>query len=272
MSENSRISWTTHTFNPWTGCTQVSPACNNCYALAWSKRSGVVEWGPGKPRRRTTPAYWRQPYKWEREAITCGIRPRVFCASLADVFDAEVEPAWRADLWELILATPHLDWLLLTKRPNLIRRNLPADWGTGWPNVWLGTTVESQAYTWRIRHLVEVPAVVRFLSCEPLLGPLDLAWWIRWAGCTCDGEYAPCEVCYELGPRETLDWIIAGGESGAHRRPMDWAWARSLRDQCQAEGVAFWWKQGPSLRPGQDALLDDVEYHELPTPRVVVPS
>src|SRR3546814_4489006 len=122
MGENSKIEWTDHTFNPWTGCTKVSPACDHCYAEGWSKRSGLVEWGHGKPRRLTSDANWRKPLKWNDEAARKGVRYRVFCASLADVFDAEVDDAWRDELFALIAMTPHLDWLLLTKRPQVARR------------------------------------------------------------------------------------------------------------------------------------------------------
>jgi protein gp37 len=116
MAENTAIEWADHTFNPWTGCTKVSPACDHCYAESWAKRSGTVRWGPGEPRRRTTDANWRQPLKWNAQAQREGRRFRVFCASLADVFDNEVPVQWRVDLFRLIASTPHLDWLLLTKR------------------------------------------------------------------------------------------------------------------------------------------------------------
>jgi protein gp37 len=279
MSENSRISWTTHTFNPWLGCTEVDQECTNCYARELAQRYGWVQWGQGQPRRRTSDANWHQPLRWNRQAAEQGIRPRVFCASLADVFDAEVPPEWRTDLWALIRATPQLDWLLLTKRPNLLRRYLPADWGDGWPHVWLGTTVGHQGAAWRIRHLLAAPAVVRFLSCEPLLGPLDLG--LEYIECDDDGESFywhdprdshPCDFSCRGFPTTGLHWVIGGGESGPQRRPMDWAWARDLRDQCVAAGVPFWWKQGPALRPGQDATLDDEIWHQLPTPRVAVPA
>ena len=112
MGEHSKIEWTTHTFNPWVGCTKVSLACDHCYAETWAKRSGLVTWGPSRPRRRTSETYWSTPLKWNREAVATGTRPRVFCASLADVFDNEVPDDWRADLWALIRSTPELDWIL----------------------------------------------------------------------------------------------------------------------------------------------------------------
>jgi protein gp37 len=241
MAEQTGIAWTQHTFNPWIGCTKVSLGCDHCYAeVDRPSRALGVRWGRGQPRHRTAPVTWAQPLAWDRAATAEGRRHRVFCASLADVFDAEVDPTWRADLWALIRATPHLDWQLLTKRPNLIARSLPPDWGAGWPHVWLGTSVERQDYIWRIDHLRRVPAAVRFLSCEPLLGPLAL-------------------------DLTGMQWLIAGGESGAQRRPLDRAWVRGLRDQCQATGVAFFFKQGSSYQSGQDCLLDGQEHKAFPT-------
>src|SRR5205814_2553649 len=131
MAQNSKIEWTDHTFNPWVGCTNVSPGCDHCYAESWSKRSGLVKWG-NSPRRRTSEAYWRAPSKWQGGAAAFqakyGRRQRVFCASLADVFDNKAESEWRSDLFKLIAATPSLDWLLLTKRPQNIKKMLPSDW------------------------------------------------------------------------------------------------------------------------------------------------
>ena len=220
MGENSRISWTDHTFSAWLGCAKLSPACDFCYAEAWAKRAGRSElWAGG--RKRTTTQYWREPLKWETRAAATGQRERVFCASLADVFDNKAPPEWRDDLWRLIAATPHLDWLLLTKRPQNIADMLPPSWGLGWPNVWLGTTAENETeLRRRAPHLVAIPAVVRFLSCEPLLSGLDLRPWL---------------------PR--LDWVIAGGESGPHARPSDPRWFRMLRDQCAGGFVPFFFKQ-----------------------------
>ena len=150
MTENTAIAWATHTFNPWIGCTNVSPGCDNCYAETLSKRMGADVWGQGKARRHTAPVYWKAPHKWEREGIATGIRPRVF-PSMCDPFDAEVDDAWRTELWALIEATPHVDWLLLTKRPNLITKKVPAKWLEHPPkNVWYGTSVEAQEQMWRV--------------------------------------------------------------------------------------------------------------------------
>lgn len=236
MVENSHIEWTDHTFNPWEGCQKVGPGCDNCYAEARDIRfTGGTHWGPGAPRRLTSDANWRKPMKWNRDAVTAGTRPRVFCASLADVFDNAVDPAWRTRLFALIRATPNLDWQLLTKRPGNIAAMLPADWGTGWPNVWLGCTVVNQVEADRdVPKLLAVPAVVRFLSVEPMLGELDL----HSPRCRRVGSDKFCAIC--LGG---IHWVICGGESGPNARPMNPHWARFLRDQCKVAGVPFLFKQ-----------------------------
>jgi protein gp37 len=241
---NSEISWTTHTFNPWVGCTKLSRACDNCYAETWAKRTGNPDLWQGN-RRRTSVANWQQPHKWNRAAAAASRRDRVFCASLADVFDNQIPTEWRDDLWKLIAATPHLDWLLLTKRPQNIHKMLPPEWGSGWPNVWLGTTIENrQEISRRLPHLRRIPAAVRFVSVEPLLedlGALDLAG---------------------------IDWVILGGESGPRARPMDPEWALSILRQCKAAGVAFHFKQWGGLRPKDGGrILDGRTWDELPHSR-----
>jgi protein gp37 len=157
--ENSAISWTDHTFNPWIGCTKVSPACENCYAVRDAQdRFRLVRWGAGMPRRRTAPACWRQPIAWNRHAALTGYRPRVFCASWADVFDNEVPDEWRTDLWGLIRATPHLRWMLLTKRIGNATKMLPADWPHTFPHVGLMATIADQDEWDRdFRKLMAVP-------------------------------------------------------------------------------------------------------------------
>lgn len=277
MAETTSIEWTDATFNPWVGCTKISPACDHCYAEGWAKRAGNPELWQGQ-RRRTSAANWRVPHKLNAQAVAEGRRIRVFCASLADVFDNQVPEDWRADLWALIRATPALDWQLLTKRPQNIAGMLPADWAKdgpcGWPNVWLGTTVENQTEAdRRIPHLLAVPAKVRFLSCEPLLGPVDLTWIAEpdeekdgvidaLLGCNwieCPGEdYRPVRPGHEgrrmsrwvVSPEadilanSKLDWVIAGGESGPGSRPSHPEWFRALRDQCAASNkVPFLFKQ-----------------------------
>ncbi|KFX64221.1 phage Gp37Gp68 [Burkholderia sp. K24] len=248
MSENSKIEWTDHTFNPWEGCQKVGPGCDRCYAEARNARfSGgtAINWGPGAPRRRTSPANWRKPLAWNaahREFFEAhGRRQRVFCASLADVFDSAVDPVWRRDLFDLIELTPNLNWLLLTKRIGnvfeMVARARSHDWLAGRDNVWLGATIVNQEEADRdIPKLLVVPARLRFLSLEPLLGPVDLES-IPWGG------HRVSVLQGWNSPDHGLHWIIAGGESGRDARPMHPDWTRSLRDQCAAAGVPFLFKQ-----------------------------
>ena len=229
MALNSKIEWTDHTFNPWWGCTKVSSACANCYAETWAKRTGYKIWGERSPRRFLSESYWRQPYRWNQMARESGRAGRVFCASMADVFEwrADLNP-WRKRLWNLIMETPNLDWLLLTKRPHLAMRLTP--WSGPWPtNVWIGATVETQAWAEkRIPFLTEIPARVRFLSCEPLRGPINLEPWLQ---------------------AELINWVIAGGESGPKARPSEPIWFRDLRDQCRRNQIPFHFKQWGDWAP-----------------------
>jgi protein gp37 len=238
MGENSKIEWTDHTFNLVWGCQRVSPACQNCYAEAFSHRLGKDLWGPNKERQVMSESYWKQPLKWDRQAAKAGVRRRVFCSSMADVFeDHPTVNQERVKLFALIDQTPNLDWLLLTKRPENIKRLWPFGWYDDrftWPNIWLGTTVENQEYAdKRIPHLLSVPAKVRFLSCEPLLGALNLNSYLN----TKFWDLG----CYAY--HDKIDWVICGGESGHGARPMHPDWARSLRDQCVNAGVAYHFKQ-----------------------------
>ena len=229
MARDSKIEWTDHTFNPWWGCTKVSPACDHCYAEAWARRMGLDVWTAGKPRRFLSDAYWRQPHRWNEAAKRSGQRSRVFCASMADVFEWKKGLSeWRERLWRVIEETPFLDWLLLTKRPHLVQRLAP--WEGDWPhNVWLGTTVENQRWVdKRLPYLGETPARIRFLSCEPLLDEIELDGWLD---------------------RKAIDWVIAGGESGPQARPSDPNWFYSLRDQCIAHGTPFHFKQWGDWAP-----------------------
>ena len=246
MAENSHISWTNHTFNPWIGCTRVSPACDGCYAahLMGGGRYSRVEWGePGKgegTRDRTAPSTWRLPRKWNKQASDAPGQTFVFCASLADVFDNAVPTEWRSDLFDLIEATPNLTWLLLTKRPQLIVRQFaetvllryhvyPTNEKVmaAWPrNAAIGTTIEDRKRLLQNAYALAAAAsqlnpVFTFWSCEPLLEDLGRL------------------------PR-VPDWVIAGGETdqGAHKaRPANPQWYRDLRDQCVAAGVPFHFKQ-----------------------------
>lgn len=217
---DTSIQWTNFTFNPWIGCTEVSPACANCYAREMSNFRGWAKWGKGAPRKRTSEANWRKPLQWNKQAAWEGVRLKVFCASLADYLDNEVPQAWRDDLFSLIERTPHLDWQLLTKRTESLYLKLPVAWiKNPRPNVWLGATVESSAYAWRADDLREVPAAVRFLSCEPLfddLADLDLTG---------------------------IHQVIIGGESGGKARSFNLAHARQLMARCREQGVAVFVKQ-----------------------------
>lgn len=260
MSENTKIEWATHTWNPWYGCTKVSPGCAHCYAESlMDTRFKRVKWGPGNPRVMNKD--WSKPRAWEKRASRPVImnfsqcddagnpacfydRPRIF-PSLCDWLDPEVPVAWLAEFLDLVRTTPHLDWLLLTKRPGLwydrirssidnyvnhpsiqIRFPLLGPWMNSWtsdrqfpPNVWIGTSVEDQDRAdERIPAMLRIPAAKRFVSAEPLLGPINL-------------------------PLEGIDWLIIGGESGPKARPCHLDWVRGLIAQCQDARVPVFVKQ-----------------------------
>lgn len=353
MSENSKIEWTDHTFNPWIGCTKVSPGCAHCYAeTLMDTRRGRAQWGKGKPRVRTVASTWNEPRKWNAKAPerrmqngmvwtksfalpdgridafnSTGLhgcfdaiwwenmpmyRPRVFCASLCDVFDDEVPIEWLADLLALIDDCKNLDWQLLTKRPENIASRMNAamhgnfepecTFAEHMPHVWLGTSVENQrTANHRIPELLAIQCSVRFLSCEPLLDPVDLGIalepWDECGNCGADFDYSPeredvCPSCHKPNCMSTgfgtalrteyqnagghvevpdgpgIHWIICGGESGPGARPMAPSWARSLRDQATAAGVAFHFKQwGGVNKKAAGRELDGRTWDELPTPR-----
>lgn len=265
MSATTNIEWCDSTFNPWIGCTKVSPGCDHCYAeRQMDQRLGRVRWGAGQPRQRTSAENWRQVERWNgqplAECAVCGLRSenplmaqcrgpgrsqhlwqparrRVFCASLADVFDGDVPTDWRRDLYALIERTPNLDWLLLTKRIGNARAMLGECSFGRWdsmplPSVWLGATIVNQAEADRdIPKLLATPAATRFISVEPMLGPVDLS-----------GPLA-ANALREIDGGPAIDWVVAGGETGPGARPMHLDWVRSLRDQCQAAGVPFMLKQ-----------------------------
>lgn len=269
MGEHTKIEWAHHTFNPWRGCTRVSPGCDHCYAEAWSKRNPkqLGTWGDDGERVIASDAYWRTPLRWDRLAAEAGERRRVFCASLADVFEDRpelVEP--RRELLWTIEATPNLDWLLLTKRPENAHLMLaagaqeciPDEWPL--PNVWLGVTAEDQERAdERIPILLDTPAAVRFVSYEPALGPVDFSRWlgIEWMDTLrMPGEPISfrgeggwgAEMFHALRAAEGIhdprvDWIVVGGESGPHARPFDLPWARDVIAQGRVADVSVFVKQ-----------------------------
>jgi protein gp37 len=244
------IAWCDFTFNIWWGCFKVSPGCTNCYAATFDRRVHGVDtdhWERTGSRRFMTDAYWMQPLKWNAAAKAAGVRYRVFCGSMCDWAEKHPNPeinrqmdAYRGRLFELIRMTPHLDWLLLTKRPENAAEYLP--WMVAsndnrevmpWHNVWLGTTAENQEYAdARIPLLLKSRAVVHFLSLEPLLGPINLVY--HFADMACKASDA---------------WVIAGAESGHHARPCEVEWLRSIRDQCTEAEVAFFLKQAVWEQP-----------------------
>jgi protein gp37 len=254
--ENSKIEWTHHTFNPWIGCTKVSPGCANCYAeTLMDTRYGRVKWGKGKPRLRTSADNWRKPKQWNKSA-TVG-RQRVFCASLADWMDDEVPIEWLQDLLWLIDECKNMDWLLLTKRPeNIYPRMMAAMNGNfdrlrtfaqHMPHVWLGTSAEDQnRWNSRLPLLTSIEASVHFVSAEPLLGPIDM------------GIFSP-------------DWLIVGGESGLGARPMEAAWVKSLRDQANRRGTAYHFKQwGGVDKKATGRVLDGRTWDEIPARQLLL--
>lgn len=283
MGEHTEIAWCDHTFNPWRGCTKISPGCANCYAEKMSHRNPAVlgEWGPGAKRVIGTADYLDLPYRWNAAAHKAGKRRRVFCASLADVFDEAVPDHWRDLLFNRILeGTDYLDWLILTKRPANAKRYLGALGPmpeTIREHLWLGVSVENQDHVNRIATLMQIPAAVHFVSAEPLLGPIEIPRYVRLpGGVRGDGPWhstiAPAGVyCAHFNPhgavavtatngeilgvkpaefeRASIDWVIVGGESGPKARPMHPDWARSLRDQCNAAGVPFLFKQWGEWAP-----------------------
>ena len=298
MAENSSIEWTNHTFNGIRGCVEISPACDHCYARVQSKRNPRLlgAWGSkadGGVRVLAPDAYWKAPLVWDAKAAERGIRERVFAYSLADVFerwddtlvDIKGQPVastmddTRGRLFQLINNTPNLDWLLLTKRPEniepmlskLVFRHplLPGRELTAWdllqlgkfPNVWFGTTVENQEQAGkRIPELIKIPATVRFLSMEPLLGPVDLRFVV-----SNKVDYDALTGLRSFGHGNKIDWVIAGGESGPEARPSHPDWFRSLRDQCVATKTAFFFKQWGDLLPHCQST-SDTQRNPVPFP------
>lgn len=240
MAEVSTISWTDATFNPWIGCTKVSPGCDHCYAARDNeRRKWVSAWGAERKRTKT----WGDPVRWNKKAALTGYKPRVFCASLADVFDNQVPDEWRADLWQLLRDTPNLRWILLTKRIGNVLRMVPSDWPFSHVGI-MSTMVNQEEYDRDRLKLSAVPAPWRGISAEPLLGHIIL-----------DHKDA----------KANLDWLITGGESGPHNRTLDLDAVRYLRDQCRELGIAFHHKQNGGFR-GKDngCLVDGAEHKAFP--------
>jgi protein gp37 len=251
MAEISHISWTDATFNPWWGCTKVSPGCDNCYAERDSIRYGHAIWGKDADRRFFSEAHWQNPVKWNKSAQNAGVRKRVFCASMADIMEdrRDLDP-WRERLWRLIPDTPWLDWLLLSKRPQNYRRLMPSRVNEG-GNVWLGTTLESPEYLWRVDALKECSAIVHFLSLEPLTACIPMI-----------GDYL-----------NDIEWVITGGESGGLKaRPAEPDWFRQIRNAAVSRNIPFHFKQwgeyGADLvrigRVKAGSELDGREWKEFP--------
>lgn len=285
MSKKTGIAWCDFPFNPWRGCQKLSAGCRNCYAEQLVGRFRAADiwglWGPPPARRLvTSDAYWRAPLRWARAAKRDPLasvrgaqapgRRLVFCGSMCDWAEGRTDvERWRPRLFKLIRETADsLDWLLLTKRADRIAACLPADWGRGYPNVWLGASVEGftesaglashelgvpcgcwQCVIGRVDALRDVPAAVRFISYEPAIGPL--AQYLR----------------YGLAG---IDWVICGGESGPRHRPFDPQWARDMRDKCDRAGAAWFFKQSGGARPGTGIALDGEIRQAWPVPRVVL--
>lgn len=271
MGKGSSIEWTDHTFNAWHGCEKVSPACTNCYAEAQSVRYGFKIWGKAAPRRFFGQKHWNEPHRWDIEAKVDGVRRRVFVNSMSDTFEDRPDLVpWRLKLFDLIQDCRGLDWLLLTKRPQNIRRMVPRSWLNDPPlNVWFGTTVENQEEAGRrIPDLLQVPARIRFLSCEPLLAPVNLKKYFpkpmyHCSECGRELMHSECQKCGTFDNTVSneirgVDWVIAGGESGSAARATEKVWIEKLRDDCSNAGVPFFFKQlGTSA-----AKLYDLQDHK----------
>jgi protein gp37 len=243
MAEFSKIAWTDHTFNPWKGCSKVSPGCKNCYAetLSNSNHSSFGVWGPNGTRVVSINKNWNKCRGWDEQAEKENKRVKVFCASLCDIFEDWRKPMldskgnqilnegkalsmsfFRAKTFALIENTPNIDWLVLTKRPENIK-NMMDEIGFEIPsNVWLGASTENQKTAEsRIPELLKIPAKVHFISCEPLLEDINVSKFFN----------------------QGLNWVIVGGESGEGARQFNIEWARNLKKQCEENKVAFFMKQ-----------------------------
>ncbi len=243
MAENSKIGWTDHTHNFWWGCHKVSEECRYCYISGIMRRGGHEPFAG--PMRTVN---WSNPRKWNRQAEANGARLRIFTCSMSDFFHPEADE-WRPDAWRVIKACDWLDWLILTKRPELIEERLPDDWGDGYPNVWLGVTAGCKASLSRVEKLVEIPAILRFVSAEPLLESVDFSPYLQ-----------------------SIDWVITGCERAkkGNRRLMNLDWVREIDGQCRSAGIAHFFKQYYCCDEGvpcEDGMLDGIARQEWPRTR-----
>jgi len=239
MSDTTIIAWTDRTWNPWRGCDKVSPGCAHCYMFTAQERYGQ---DPSTVIR--SKSKWNDPLKWQRAAAAAGRVERIFTCSWSDWFHVDADP-WRAEAWAIVRQCPNLHFQILTKRDDRIVSQLPADWGEGYPNVWLGVSIENDRFTYRADRLRAIPAAVRFISAEPVLGPMPSLNLKR------------------------IDWLIVGGESGPNFRPMDHQWVRELRAKAKRAGTAFFFKQSAAPRTEMGITLDGEIVREYPTPRVI---
>jgi len=233
MAEKTIIAWTDKTLNFWMGCSKVSPGCKNCYA-----DTAMTRYGRDFSTVTRTKT-WGDADKWQKKAAALGKTDMVFTCSWSDFFH-EGADAWRAEAWAVIRRCPNLTFQILTKRPDRVADHLPEDWGNGYRNVWLGVSIENDAYVWRADVLRGVPALTRFISAEPLLGPLPSL------------------------SLERIDWLIVGGESGPGYRPMQTQWARDLREKATTSGTAFFFKQSSAPRTETGIELDGQIIREYP--------
>lgn len=256
MGSKTTIAWTDHTFNPQRGCTKVSAGCARCYMFTEQRRYGL------DPTIVVKTKTWGQPRKWQRDAEKAGRQDLVFVCSWSDLFHVDGDP-WRPDVWKVMAECPNLIFQVLTKRPERIADCLPADWGDGYANVWLGASTENQTMLEeRLPGLLDAPAVLHFISAEPLLGPLDFRWWHtthNWHHCL-TGEFGMGRFAGE-GNRDyagkKLGWVIVGAESGPKRRPMELGWLASIAEQCKAANVPIFIKQDGAAKAGQQGRISD---------------
>lgn len=292
MGESTSISWTHHTFNPWWGCVKVSPGCTNCYAETFSRRAGQHVWGKDAPRRFFGDKHWNEPLEWNRAAKAAGEWRRVFCASMADWLEIRpdlIEP--RARLLELVYRTRDLNWLLLTKRPEcfvqamrqVVESSKNAEgaaiaerWLLKVPpdNAWVGVTTENQEMAdKRIPALLKIAAKIRFLSVEPMLGPVNimqplLKHKFKWCeGVTMDHA----SMSRRIADMPWLQWVICGGESGGQRREFQIEWAEFLAAQCTGS-IAFHMKQEAAFKSGEQGRIPDALWARKEFPRIETPE